>query len=144
MILIAHRGNTLGKSNRENHPDYVQVTLSQGYHVAIDVWYTFGKFSLGHDEPQYVVNKNFLKNPKVWCHAKTITTLHHLLNLGAISFFYDRDDVTLTSNGYIWTYPGKTLTKKSICVLPEKDFFPEKCAGICSDYISEYKLKGIL
>ena len=139
MILIAHKGNTFGKSNKENHPDYVQITLNQGYHVQVDVWYAFGKFSLGQDEPQYIINKNFLKNPKVWCRAKTITTLYYLLNLGVISFFHDNDAVTLTSNGYMWTYPGKMLTKKSICVLPEKGHFPEKCAGICSDYISLYK-----
>ena len=139
MILIAHRGNTFGNSDRENHPDYVQATLNQGYHVEVDVWYAFGKFSLGHDEPQYVINKDFLKNPHVWCHAKTITTLQKLLDLEVTCFFHDSDAVTLTSNSYIWTYPGKTLTKKSICVLPEKDYLPEKCAGICSDYISMYK-----
>jgi hypothetical protein len=138
MILIAHRGNTFGKSNRENHPDYIQVTLNQGYHIEVDVWYAFGKFSLGHDEPLYVIKKDFLKNLNIWCHAKTITTLKYLLDLGANCFFHDKDDVTLTSNGYIWTYPGKSLTTRSICVLPEKDFFPDKCAGICSDYISIY------
>ena len=139
MILISHRGNTYGKSEQENHPDYIQKTLDLGYNVEVDVWYIFGKFSLGHDEPQYIIDKKFLQNSKIWCHAKTISTLHYLINLGVICFFHEQDSVTLTSNNYIWTYPGKTLTKKSICVLPEKDFYPQKCAGICSDYISIYE-----
>ena len=34
-------------------------------------------------------------------------------------FEHQEDDVTLTSEGYIWTYPNKQLTDNSIAVLPE-------------------------
>ena len=139
MILIAHRGNTQGKSEKENHPDYIQDALDAGYNVEVDVWCVHGKWSLGHDEPQYSTNKNFLQNPKIWCHAKTITTFKYLLDMDLTCFFHENDDATLTSNGYIWTFPGKILTKKSICVLPERNHHPRKCAGICSDYIRIYK-----
>ena len=49
-------------------------------------------------------------------------------------------NLTLTSNGYFWTFPGKKLLKNSICVLPEKTDYKEiNCAGICSDFIEKYK-----
>ena len=35
-------------------------------------------------------------------------------------FFHDSDDCVLTSKNNIWTFPGKHLTEKSICVMPEK------------------------
>ena len=55
-------------------------------------------------------------------------------------FWHQEDDVTLTSCGFMWTYPGQKLTNKSICVLPEKsnDSFND-CLGICSDYIINYR-----
>lgn len=139
MILISHRGNTLGRSDKENHPDYIKTTLKDGYDVEVDVWFIFGKWALGHDEPQYVITKDFLQNSKLWCHAKTINTLQRLLDIKAHCFFHKNDDATLTSKGYIWTYPGKILTKKSICVLPDKAISLSGCAGICSDHISMYK-----
>lgn len=56
-------------------------------------------------------------------------------------FWHQEDDVTITSIGYFWTYPGKQLTKNSIAVMPEtKDFIEINNAyGICSDYIEKYK-----
>jgi len=56
-------------------------------------------------------------------------------------FWHQEDDVTLTSKGYIWTYPGKDLTENSIVVMPEKylekwwEYSFKKCRAICSDYI---------
>ena len=139
MILISHRGNTHGKSSKENHPDYIKAALEAGYNVEVDVWFVFGKWSLGHDEPQYAINKSFLKDSRIWCHAKTINTLHRLIDLKAHCFFHKDDDATLTSKGYILTYPSKPLTKKSICVLPDLSTSVSGCAGVCSDHISMYK-----
>ena len=58
-------------------------------------------------------------------------------------YFWHQMTITLTSNGYIWTYPGKKLSKKSICVLPEtkKTKIKNFISGICSDYIEKYKRK---
>jgi hypothetical protein len=59
-------------------------------------------------------------------------------------FWHQEDNFTLTSQGYIWTYPGKQLTKNSVMVMPEWSD-PEfknlntDCYGICSDYISQIK-----
>lgn len=140
MILISHRGNTKTINHqKENSPEYINEALEKGFDVEIDVWFIDNKFFLGHDEPQYEISKRFLQNKKLWCHAKSIDTFCELLDDEKIHcFFHQEDDVTLTSEGYMWTYTGKDLTKKSIAVLPSKK--PQvEIAGICSDYIERYK-----
>ena len=145
MILISHRGNLNGKSNKENKPGYIHKALWQGFDVEIDVWYIDDEFWLGHDIPQYKIEENFLENPRLWCHAKNIDTLYKMSSNSLIHcFWHQDDDVTLTSRGYLWTLPGKQLTKKSICVLPEfedkksKVILPKNVAGICSDFIVRF------
>ena len=73
---------------------------------------------------------------------EAITQFNTLDNIGSKFnyFWHQKDDVTLTSQGYIWAYPGKQPLKNSIAVLPEinKDDI-SKCSGICSDYIKDYK-----
>ena len=56
-------------------------------------------------------------------------------------FFHDNDDLTITSKGFLWVYPGKQPVKNSIAVLPElyNDDL-NSCLGICSDFINDYKL----
>ena len=69
--FISHRGNLQGPDkNQENSPDYVQTALEKGYDVEIDVWFVNDVFYLGHDKPQYQIDESFLKNDKLWCHAK--------------------------------------------------------------------------
>jgi len=145
MILISHRGNLNGVSSRENRPGYIHNALVQDFDVEIDVWYVDGNFWLGHDIPQYKIEENFLETPKLWCHAKNIDALYKMTSNSLIhSFWHQDDDVTLTSRGYLWTYPGKQLTEKSICVLPEfedkksKVILPKNVAGICSDFIVRF------
>ena len=70
--------------------------------------------------------------------------MYFLKKINCIHFWHQNDDLTLTSNGYFWTYPGKDLTSNSIAVLPEisKTYTLEKkIAGICSDYIFDYVIK---
>ena len=135
MILISHRGNLNGVNvEKENSVDYIKAALSQGFDVEIDVWDIFGSYFLGHDEPQYLVKKDFLKNEHLWCHAKNIRGLYSMLEDSIHCFWHQEDDVSLTSDGYLWTYPGKELTKNSIAVLPEEK--PDvEIAGICSDFV---------
>ena len=139
MIYISHRGNINGKNVRyENSPDYIQKAIDKGFHVEVDVWsFEDDGYWLGHDEPQYHVEENYLEDSKLWCHAKNIYALNQMIENGKIHcFFHHEDDVTLTSQGYLWTYPGRDLTKNSIVVLPNKK--PDvEVAGICSDFIEE-------
>jgi hypothetical protein len=73
MILIAHRGNFKGRNpEKENNPDYIKDAVERGYYVEVDVWVNNGIFYLGHDEPQWRVDVDFLRNPKLICHSKNI------------------------------------------------------------------------
>ena len=141
MIFISHRGNINGINKKfENNPKYIQSAINKGFNVEIDVWYK-DAFYLGHDSPQFIVTKRFLENKKLWCHAKNLEALEKLQKINTKYFWHQEDDYTLTSNGFIWTYPGKKLSNKSICVLPElkKNKLPKFISGICSDFIEKYK-----
>ena len=110
MIFISHRGNMTGiNPKRENEPLYIVEALEKGFDVEIDVWYKKGQFYLGHDEPQYKVKREFLQNRKLWCHAKNIEALNKMLKEDIHCFWHQEDDVTLTSKGFMWTYPGKKI-----------------------------------
>jgi hypothetical protein len=145
MILISHRGNINGKNLKlENNPDYIIKALSLGYNCEIDLRYIYGHLFLGHDKKEYEIDQEFIKADNLWIHCKSIETLEYLkhIKFNGEYFWHQYDDVTLTSNGYLWTLPGKYLTKYSIAVLPEVKKFEniEKCYGICSDYVINYKI----
>ena len=140
MILISHRGNINGRNpNLENGQRDCQKAIDAGYNVEIDVHFYDGILWTGHDRPQYRVDDDFLLQEEVWCHAKDIMALRRLLELETHCFFHQNDPVTLTSKGYMWTYPTQPLTEKSICVKPEVQLIALKhSAGICSDVIAKY------
>ena len=77
---------------------------------------------------------------KLWYHAKNLEVLELLQNLDLHYYWHQKDDITITSKGYWWTYPGKKLFKNSICVLQElHEQKIDICAGCCSDIIEKYK-----
>lgn len=147
MIKIAHRGNIDGPNpSKENHPDYLQAALDLGYHAEVDVWLIDSKFILGHDGPQYEVPFHFLYNKYFWLHAKNISAISDLsrgtpLDNVINCFFHDTDDCVLTSQGWIWTYPGKTIIgPRAVAVMPERvpNWDISKAGAICSDYLNKY------
>lgn len=148
MKLIAHRGNIDGpNSNKENDPEYIDFAIEMGYDVEIDVRLENHYLYLGHDLSQYQVSMLWLNQRKenLWIHCKNLNALR-LFSDSPIDFNYfwhQEDDFTLTSQKYIWTYPGKPYTCRSVIVMPEwevqlenfnslKDY---ECYGICSDYV---------
>jgi hypothetical protein len=140
MIYIAHRGLFDGPNKeKENHPQQILSALSKGYDVEVDVWYKDELWFLGHDGPTYGVDEQFLYTRGLWIHAKNIEALYELSFTNLNYFWHQEDDYTLTSKGFIWTYPGKTLTKTSICVMPEWKYdvskFNMNCYGVCSDFV---------
>lgn len=147
MILISHRGNLTGKDpKQENHPDYIWKALLEGFQVEIDVRYIDGKFKLGHDKPSYDFPYELIKNHanKLWIHCKNLEAMSQLnqLDRGGVHlnyFWHQKDDVILTSKGYLWAYPGKDIDN-SIAVLPEihNDNISNRI-GICSDEILNYR-----
>ena len=153
--LIAHRGNTTGKTKHENDPEYVIDALDQGYDVEVDVSYRDGNFWLGHDKSKHRVNLDFLRDNRIWCHLKNKESLKQIVDVidsKEINYFWHTsEDFVITSKGFLWHHsksPLSDLTCKSIIVLPEgKRIFPRRnklynkinhCYGICSDYIKMY------
>ena len=144
MKLIAHGGNAHGRNCvRENSPTYIKEALATGYDVEVDVWFIDNKFSLGHDESLHEVDLEFLKLPGLWCHAKSLESLERMLKHGVHCFWHQTDDYTITSKGYIWTYPGKPLGERSVIVCHETEdtqaASKENITGICSDYVGNIK-----
>jgi hypothetical protein len=151
MVIIAHRGNLEGpKPEKENHPDYILEAHNKGYEVEVDVWYTAGNWYLGHDKPQYEIKSDFLYLQGLWLHAKNIDALYQLgSGYRKNNFFWHQsDDFTLTSNGVIWTYPGKELTDRSVIVMPHRlekgKRYPRDVYGICTDFALEAKVLSII
>ena len=142
MILISHRGNINGRiEEAENRPDYIENTLRLGYDVEVDVWFLNVKFYLEHDEALYATNKLFLSNPRLWVHCKNVEAILELKHSKVHYFWHENDTITLTSQEFIWAYPGKQPIKNSIAVLPElNNDNIDNCIGICSDYIENYKI----
>lgn len=144
MILISHRGNVNGKiESYENSPLYIDDALSMGYEVEIDVRTIEGILFLGHDEPQYDISQNWLNERRdhLWIHCKNIEAVEWFSSISDFNWFWHQnDEVTLTSRGFVWAYPGMQPIKDSIAVLPEihKDDV-SKCKGICSDYVEKYR-----
>lgn len=147
MKFISHRGN-IDKivSEEENKPEKIMDCILLGYDVEIDVWYVDNSFYLGHDQPQYKIERDLLlfNNKRLWCHAKNLKALENMLSLGLLNcFWHQNDDFTITSKGFIWTYPNKLLTNNSVAVMPEISSYTfedlRKVFGICSDNIKFYK-----
>ena len=140
MILISHRGNILGRKKQlENNPNYIENALKLGYDVEIDVWSVDKQFYLGHNEPQYKIERSFLQNKKLWCHAKNIEAFYRMIDDKIHCFFHDKDKVALTSRGYFWSSSENKMTSKSICVMPPNSTdLPKNIAGVCSDNVGSY------
>ena len=145
MKFIAHRGLFNGPdANLENRTEQIVTALSLGYDCEIDLWVVDSKFFLGHDRPDFEIKENFLNQQGLWIHAKNLSALRYLSETGLAYFWHQSDDCVITSNGYIWTFPDKELTDRSIQLMPEwKDPAFErvefKSYGICSDYVEILK-----
>lgn len=146
MLWIAHRGNTAGpKEELENRPEYLEAALSAGYDVETDVWLRNNAFYLGHDAPSHKIDRQFLRNKRIWTHCKNVAAFLELSKCPDINcFMQDRDEMALTTRGYLWanTY-CTTLDDRTIIVdlngdraikgtIPPEGPMPY---GICSDHI---------
>lgn len=142
MKLISHRGNLDGSiKDLENSPEYLNKAISLGYDVEVDIWYSNHKIYLGHDFPQYEVDEDYIKSisDKAWFHCKDFDSLEFLsLNKYDYNYFWHQSDkFTLTSKGFIWTYPGEQTSDNSVIVdlSPDAKQNNTDCYAICSDYV---------
>jgi len=141
---ILHRGLMNGPNPElENKEPLLKQRIAEGWDVEIDLWIHENQIWLGHDSPEsLLVDHSILSCPKAWIHCKNLEMLAYMTEKkpGAPFFSHDRDEAVLTSNGYIWCYPGNQAGTQSIVVMPER--VPEMAidystiVGICSDYVS--------
>ncbi len=142
MKFISHRGNLAGADpGKENRPSYIKEAMRAGYDVEIDVWFFNGGWFLGHDDPTHAIELDFLMNNKLLCHAKNLAALDKMLvHTNIHCFWHQEDHYSITSKGYIVSYPGYDTTKKTICMKPElaSEESVNDCYAICSDYIQKW------
>jgi len=141
MRSIAHRGNTEGRNKKlENHPNYISNAIHEGYDAEVDVWLSDG-LDLGHDKPQYSIELDYLLSFSefLWIHCKNLEALHFLNEFPELNvFWHQKDDFTLTSKNFIWTYPGKQVTQNSILVIGDAcKYEGPSCYGLCADNFKE-------
>ena len=148
MVLISHRGNIDGKNiELENNPTYIDTAIEKGYDVEVDIWFVDGELFLGHDNPEYKIDYDWLENrsASLWIHCKNVEAVQYFLSEDKTSemfnfFWHEEDTITLTSQNFIWAYPGKQPIEGSIAVMPEiNNDDITNCGGICSDYIKKYE-----
>ena len=145
-LLIAHRGNIFGPSkDNENRPENILEALNHGFDCEVDLRLDekSDDFFLGHDHKQFQISVDWLVQNKenLWIHCKDFLALNKLtvLDLDLNYFWHENDKFTLTSKGYIWTYPKNLTSKNSIIVSLEEPKPNMECYGICSDYVGKYK-----
>lgn len=148
MILIAHRGNVYGPNKeQENSPSYIDAAISLGFDIEVDVWVKEDSIFLGHDEPEYQIDEDWLISRKkhLWVHCKNATALGFCLGIGVHCFSHNTDPYTITSQRWVWAYPGeKPVPAPCVCVMPEYvdtgsiGIHPEGFAAVCSDYVGSF------
>ena len=141
MKFISHRGNLEGSSpSTENKPEQILKVLNSGYDVEVDVWVLEGQYWLGHDAPMYQIEKDFLQNKQLWCHAKNLQALESLASLKDVHYFWHQnDDYTLTSRGFIWCYPGVYVDNAVAVVLGLPCELPKNLTGVCTDHAAAWR-----
>jgi hypothetical protein len=140
VIIISHRGNINGPvPDKENRPSYIDCAIGNGYHVEIDVRSVSGELWLGHDEPQYKIDHNWLNKRRdyLWIHCKNVEAAHECWAYH--SFCHTNDPFTYTTTGKIWLHDlSKTIDSDTIIPLISSEDILKPINGtpfaICTDY----------
>jgi len=149
MRLIAHRGNLRGPdSARENRKDYLDAALDAGFDAELDIWVVKNQLFLGHDGPHYPVELDWVceRIENLWIHCKNVEALEVMDGTGLNYFFHDNDAYTLTSNGFIWTFPKQKLAQQNAVAVWLEPQDPRSgddfslAEAICGDYVGLWGL----
>lgn len=144
MIIISHRGNIRGPiSDKENRPSYIDSAISCGFHVEIDIRCINDELWLGHDEPQYKVDHNWLDKRRnyLWIHCKNLEAAKECWAYH--SFCHSQDSFVYTSVGKIWVHDlSLKIDDNTIIPLINSDEIRdlvntnlyESAYGVCTDY----------
>lgn len=143
MKIISHRGNVSGSDKSiENNPNQIDRVLNLGFDVEIDLHFHDNDYYLGHDEPQYLIDKYWLLNRKnnLWVHLKTLELADFAVVRELNYFWHENDKFTMTSKGIPWCYPGVYL-KHGVSVVLTDEFITKDIFGVCTDYPLMYEKK---
>tara|TARA_Y100001968_G_scaffold250685_1_gene235780 strand:- start:1647 stop:2120 length:474 start_codon:yes stop_codon:yes gene_type:complete len=149
MRIIAHRANKNGSNPQtENKMESIYKSIESGFDVEIDIRMIQDILYLGHDLPENTISLDQIDelSEYLWIHCKNLEALQYFSEKSNNNkynyFWHDKDAYTLTSKGFIWSYPGSKLSYNSINVMPEwtikKEEFEnikkDDIYGICTDY----------
>lgn len=152
MKLISHRGNLDSiNSARENSPHYIIEAITAGYDVEIDVWSVDQELYLGHDEPQYSIKLDWLKDRRdsVWVHAKNFKALDYLVDKDLRVFYHKQEEQSIINNcNLIWSHDLSNISSRSVIpLLALSDILDYlhyvNVYGICSDFIKTIKTPSL-
>lgn len=144
MKIISHRGNIRGPvPDKENRPSYIDCAIGNGYDVEVDIRSIDGELWLGHDEPQYKIDHNWLNKRRhyLWIHCKNLEAAKECWAYH--SFSHSEDPFVYTSTGKIWLHDLSMkideniiipLIGKNDIVQLEKNESFRKAYAICTDY----------
>lgn len=144
MIIISHRGNIRGPiPDKENRPSYIDAAISCGFQVEIDIISINDELWLGHDEPQYKVDHNWLDKRRnyLWIHCKNLEAAKECWAYH--SFCHSHDSFVYTSVGKIWVHDlSLKIDDNTIIPLINSDEIRdlvntnlyENAYGVCTDY----------
>lgn len=145
---ILHRGLRNGPDAAlENNEGELRSAIEEGWDVEFDVWYKDGDWYLGHDRPgaHPLRDRELLHSPRAWIHCKNLEAVVAFQSMPAPHYFvHDKDDATLTSQNWIWCYPGHSAGQNSVYVLPERTgadmgaLRNMNVGAVCSDYLPEH------
>ena len=82
------------------------------------------------------------RHNRLWCDAKNFEALNHLLTFQKINvFWHQEDNYTVTSQGYIWAYPGQYGNEaRTIAVKPKPSMKLEDFYGVCTDDFTQLEI----
>ena len=138
---ILHRGLCNGPDKHlENNEQHIKMQIANGWDVEIDIWKIGNDWILGHDAPlTKLVDISILESKHVWVHCKNLEALKAAHESTKMHYFtHNIDPATLTSQNWMWCFPGHHIGRGSVCVMPERTGLgiSEICmaGAVCSDY----------
>lgn len=136
---ISHRGIVGGTAEGfENHPDRISE-VAKNFKVEVDVWLTPEGYFLGHDSPQYKVDKLFLFDERFLVHCKNLEAFEALYKHGQVEvFLQESDSVSLTSHKNLVFHEHQKETAKRLDTGYAVDI------NLSNSWESVSKLKGVV
>lgn len=123
MKWISYRGNRFGREpEKEGTPEWVSLSIHEGFDVMIDVWYD-ATWKTGANDTKHDMDTNWLENEKIWFYPRDKATLEKLQALHHARVYHENDPD--------W------------CWCPEKmDKYNNQSPFVCSNYIGWYKQRA--